>query len=391
MSISITASPQAYTPSDNDIIWQFTSTNSGQQNFSFFVEVYIDGILRGSHIVFPERSNKGKFNAMETARLYCSKPVIPSAWSAGAQNFVSVYLKIWERYGDPAENQGSASTSSTVIAWKARLTDEQWVEYDDATYRMGNGCKFLTFFPRDERMLCGFDEKLFMMYINDGTLNPELQVSLYDSSGGLVNTDTIGLPSGGETIIIFDAGIDQLVAQSTLTQANFEDSEYYTLRVSDGSSILGETFNVYVDTSCDTYSTKRLHFINKLGGMDSWSFTKANTQRREVKSFGFEKSFGRWNSSNVYGYDLADGREQQIIKTSTGTMTISSDWLKEAVQNWLADELYESPFVLLEFPEYLKRVNVLNSQFNIRQTLTDQLFQEVVEINLSDARKSVLV
>lgn len=114
MAITITSTPQTYTPSDNDIIWEFTSTNTGQANFSFFVKVYIGLTLVGSHIVFPERSNKGKFNASETARLYCQRPTLPTAFSTNASNIAQVKIEIFERYGDPPSVVGASQVNSST-------------------------------------------------------------------------------------------------------------------------------------------------------------------------------------------------------------------------------------------------------------------------------------
>ena len=47
MAITINDVPQDYSASGNPIVWTFESDQTGQANFSFLVEVYVGGTLRG--------------------------------------------------------------------------------------------------------------------------------------------------------------------------------------------------------------------------------------------------------------------------------------------------------------------------------------------------------
>jgi hypothetical protein len=72
-------------------------------------------------------------------------------------------------------------------------------------------------------------------------------------------------------------------------------------------------------------------------------------------------------------------------------MTVTSDWIEVDVQNWLVRELYESPFVCMIYSLVTYRVQILNSSYIKKKIITDGLVQEIVEVGLSDARKSVLI
>ena len=65
MAVTIQQVPQLYTPSDSPIMWRFSSNQTGQANFSFLVEVYIDAVLDSRHIIFPEVGIYAHFDASE--------------------------------------------------------------------------------------------------------------------------------------------------------------------------------------------------------------------------------------------------------------------------------------------------------------------------------------
>ena len=53
MAVTINSSPQLFTPSDNPIIWSFSSNATANTNFSYLVEVYVRGSLTGTHQIYP--------------------------------------------------------------------------------------------------------------------------------------------------------------------------------------------------------------------------------------------------------------------------------------------------------------------------------------------------
>ena len=63
-------------------------------------------------------------------------------------------------------------------------------------------------------------------------------------------------------------------------------------------------------------------------------------------------------------------------------MDVTSDWMKESVQNWLSKELYMSPIVWIEENPDLYRCKVTNKKFDKKIQETDMLFQEVAQIEL---------
>lgn len=399
MAVTITQSPQAVTPSDNPVVWVFSSTQAAQPNFYFFVEVYINGSGTPSsrHVIFVEvNGDTAHFDAEgEKITAYiCTNPV-PTAstasFSADAANNATISIKVTEYYGTPATAQASA-TSSTVRVFKSSLSDDNYVDFDNTDYRFSapiTDKKFMTFLPREERLDVNVHEENMFFLINANNNTYDLQVTLYDSNNLSIATDDIRLDTAH--FVLMNAGPRSVIANSTITLVNFEAAAYYTIKVKSGITF-GETLTIYLD-QCNLYETKRLHFLNSLGGIDGFSFTKGNTHNRNITRFGMEKQWGAFNADNEYVFTKDQGREIDYLTNSAGSRQLTSDFITQDIQNWLAAELYETSYCLLEVNEgeTLKRVKLTNGQVAYDKASRGELMQAVVDINTSDNRKSSLI
>ncbi len=398
MAVTITQSPKSFTPSDNPIDWVFASDQYTQENFAFLVKVYVDGVLVENHYpIFPEvNSNTARFNAEDVARRYCSAPTFAAAtFSNNAANFKDIYIEIVERYGDPIAN-GASATSSTITAFKAGLSDSEFVDwisnFGDYLWSATTP-KFLSYFPRDEKYFCSMTETAFLTFLNNED-DLDVIVKLYDENGSEITNDAIATVSTSCKVIVLNCSPQSIIDNSLITEANFDSCSYYTIQLTDYVKET-EAFKFYVDRSCTYTGSRRIHFICSIGSMESFTFNKMNQVRRDIEHNSIEKQFGFWDSDNLYQYNVNQGREIDFSTTSSGKMMISSDYLTTDLQEWLVRHCYESPFVFMEQVSngetQFKRVKVLNTSYTLKNVDEEELIQETIEINLSDARKSMTV
>lgn len=392
MATTILTEPQSFTPSDNDIVWTFSSDQSSQPNFAFLVKVFINSVNVGNHLIFPEYGgNRAHYNAQDDARIYCTRPNIDATvFATAANNTGEIYIEVYDYYGDPAEIQGSPDTSATLRFFKAALSDVDFVNWDASEYIMNPNSKWLTFYPRAQQLLCSMTENLFMMFITNGD-DCNVEITIYDENDNVISSDNPSIGSTGIDIMIMNLSPTMLLANTVFTPTEIGNTSYYTIAISNTAVELSETMTVYIDRRCDKYGTKRLHYITSIGSIDAFSFILANKETREVKSSSYEKQLGGFTAGGTYVYDLTEGRESDYIKTSKGRMTVNSDFIEEEMQNYLVRELYESPMVLVEESSQLVRYRVLNTGYEKKKRKTDVLFNEVVELGLNDHRKSVLL
>ncbi len=177
------------------------------------------------------------------------------------------------------------------------------------------------------------------------------------------------------------------MANTTITQANF-DSAYY-FEISTDKIGVSETVKYYMDNSCGLYESFRLLFASRLGGWEAYTFNLLSRQTTSTESVQFNKAFGKWEN-NDFVYNKEDGRLLDYQTMSIDNLLINSDWIKEGVQNWLVENLYESPVVYLQSGTDFIRVNVTNKGGTEKKRVNDMLFNEVIQLEYSNSRKSFL-
>lgn len=388
MTLTINSIPQLYTPSDNPVVFRFSSDQTANANFIYYIEVYVNGILKGTHLVATESGIYAHFDATDYASIACATPTMGSSFAASAANNAEIYIKVYERYGTPPSNQASA-TSTTITVFKAGLSDKDFVNFTYSDYTYATSKKWLSLFPSSERYLCSLTEEMWSMFITNNAVGLFLEVELYDEDGMLIIADS-GALGGNYKITIIDTSPASIIANTGVTSAQFDDCYYYEFWLDNGTGAT-EKFRVYVDRTCDKYITKRFLFLSSIGSIEAFSYTLATEETRDIKRYSFETQFGGFDDSNNYVFSTSEGRQKDYLITSTGKMTVNSDWITQDLYLWLTRELLETPFVLMQYEGDTYRIRLLNSTYKVFTRRVDTIFNSVIEVGLSDARKSVTI
>ena len=387
MAVTFHTQPQVFTPASNPVVWTFSSDQTFQTNFSYIVEVYINSILHSTHQVFPQNGIYAKFNASEIMRGILSSPLITDTTFvtlySSAYDFVN--LKVYEQYGATPAIFANATSASKYV-FNAALRHQDFVNWDYLDYNISttnplNGIAYLTSWPRSRKYLCGLTEKVFLGFIsNDSGL--QIDIRLYDSANALI-VASLGNTITFQQLTVLDASPQTIIDNTAITSGDFSTCVYYTVRTN--ATGIGaytgrsEVFEIYIDTECQRYPSRRLHWLNKFGVWDSFTFDLVSTDSTKVEGNRYEKEKGIWEDEN-YVYPLYQGEGTTFSKRAEDTLTLNSDWLKQDVQQWLVRELYESPKVYLESSGSFEPVNVTNASYKLKVSRRDGLIQELVEI-----------
>lgn len=402
MAITITRSPRAFDPGCNPVEWIFESTEAAQPNFSFIVELYIDAALHSTHEVFVESANAGKFNAQSITRAALLNTqftrndldldtLIYHEWS----------ITVYEKYGTPpVADLGSAESSGETYLLNAAFRQLKFIDWDYQDYSIGPGGKtnlFLTDFPRNRKDMIGITESKFLSIINGDGTACDADVVLYDITGSVVASTTWN--TGLWTVPMLQIGPDTLIEETALTTANFSNAYKYTVKLTRLTAPLkvSETYTLYMDHGCERYTRHRLHWLNKYGAWDSFTFTLVSDHSSDVTINNYQRDPGVWQDDS-FGYGIRTGSQMTMSKYSVDKMLLNSDWIHEDVQQWLVRELYESPRVYLQLQDdepvgaYLvyEPVNVTNASYLLKQRKKAGLIQEQVQITRTYTRVSQL-
>lgn len=391
MAVTIHDSPQDFTPSDNPINWTFSSDQTAQTNFSFLVEVYINGVLFANELIFPDNGIYGRFDGSSYASTNCSVPNISDSFLDNANNNGYISITVIERYGDPIADQASAS-SSDVNFYKARLDDEDFVDYTATDYIINPGISklWLSNFPGGyageiRPLVRREDEQLRIMVINNEANIANLKIELFDSNDVSVAswTATPLMSSWKITIINFTPAV--VVSSTTITQTNFDDSAYMVVSAANYL----DAYYIDLNENCKFSTYKRIHFLTQIGSIESLSFDLLSRISGTVKSYGYKKGFGEWNGSS-FEYTKEQGQDLDFAKTSDREMMVESDWLQEDVQHWLNRNLYESPAVWVEENDSLLRRKISSTAWKDAYHENEMLFKEQITLTLPSKTSMIL-
>jgi hypothetical protein len=110
-------------------------------------------------------------------------------------------------------------------------------------------------------------------------------------------------------------------------------------------------------------------------------------------SHGHQKTFGNYEGA-AYVFSDNEGQLVDHAKHITRKMVITSDFLSEAVQNYLALNLLGSPLIYLQDPLIsgapLQRRRIKNPAFKEDIQENDQIFLLVAEIELTPINSMVV-
>lgn len=392
MAITIYDEPQLIAPAGNPLVFTFSSNQTAQPNFSFIVELYVDSQLRLTQEVFRQFNTLGRIDVSEAVQSVMSN-IIPTTniENDASQSMVTYAIIVYEKYGTTPTIQAS-DTSTTLKAINAALEYDKWVNWDYTIYdpNLTQDAVFMTYFPTSKRALCGMEENFYLGYLEQTASAPViLEVYLEDIQGNTITSDSISLTSVEFNIL--NVGPQVIIANSIITQNDFDDCYRYSVAVSvAGVSFVGP-FIIYMDLECKRYDTYRLHWLNKFGSFDSFTFSLVSTEAANVQSYGYQRDPGVWDGTS-YTYPLYAGQAINFAKTKTETLTLNSDWINQDVQNWLVKSLYDSPLVYLERENgtEFEPVKVTNSNYTLKQRRRDGLIQETVNIDRTFTYRSQL-
>ena len=389
MAITFISQPTQWDPICNPTIFVFESDNTGQANFSFVIEVYFNAGLISTHQVFPEDGDSGKFDLSSIGRAIITNnfpdPLLLDQELMGSpQTFL---LLVYERYGTPAEVQvASAEASNGIEFLNAAFRQEFWLSwnYQDYDIEQASGTRlFLTEFPRDKRDLVGYYDYKYLSIINSTGTLVYGQAVLYDINNSVIaSADFI---KDNYTIPLVQVGPESLVIGTTLVVGNFTNCYYYTIEIYQNAAPTkdSELYKIYYDQSCSNYPRYRLHWLNKFGAWDSFTFNLLSEHSTDIEATRYNRRTGRWQAGD-YEYSLSDGNRMTVNKSMSDKLLLNSDWIHEDIQQWLVRDLYESPRVYIQKDfgsSVLEPVNVTNANYTLKQRRKAGLIQEAVQID----------
>jgi hypothetical protein len=381
-------------------VWVFSSDQTGQPNFSYKVELKINGAVFGTYELYPMQGAYCKFDASEYVRSFVRTHITyltGFSWESQDQA-VSVQIIVSESYGTPPALEDSQESAGNYV-FNGSLRYETfnsynyqfyWLDYTNAIQP-----QFMTSYPADQKQLVPFRPPFFVgILANRDHEYYELRLRIYDITGASTYSyiAVIDLDFISNMLDISPSSMD---AMGWTSGIEWNDCYYYEvelLATSDGLPYTTQStlpIRLYLDRSCSRFEEQRLYWVNKFGSIDQYTFNKLSIESSSIKAYDYQVQPGTW-IDGFFNLGLNDAEKKIAMKSAEDRITINSDWMKASVQHWLVRELYESPQVWLFVGGQFHPVIVENNSSILKSRFKDGLIQESVSIMVTWSYRSQL-
>jgi len=398
MAITIQKQPTQDVPAYNDIVYIVSSDNTSEANFKYVADIYIGSdMIRVTANKHPDYTN-GLFNIGRIIESYVNSDINKdlNGFQLNLNSYTPFYIQFGEEYGSTPTVYPNLTTSSTHYAWNGVLDFLPYQSYDQNDYVMRSSVadgKFLTNMPQSGVIRSSEDAWLYSV----GYARTDIyggQIVTYDSTGAPIQTLIFSNPhylvaSVNGKYLRMPAGTNNLnnipASAVVLGSLPIIDSNVAKYDV----AILDSGFSVYdfhsftVDNTCTKNEVFRFHFLNQLGGYDSFTFYRGNIKTSNIERSNYKQVSNVMTSATTSGYNTYSRGKKDFNITISENIKVQSDWVNQATMIWL-EELITSPDVYLDHATYgLVAVNINNSNYEIKQDAQEKLFNLTLDFNYS--------
>jgi hypothetical protein len=161
------------------------------------------------------------------------------------------------------------------------------------------------------------------------------------------------------------------------------NTKYYDVRV----KIAGvQVDTMRVNLTCTQYDIIPLHFLNAVGGYETFHFSLVNRQSRSVERKSFERLNYEYESAttsmdNVDAYGRLYGGTIPFSTQQKVTYKLISDWINFTDYNWIK-ELISSPEVYMQRNNQFIPVVVGTNNWSEKKRFADKTFNLELDIEL---------
>lgn len=402
MAISIHQTPPLYAPGFNDLIYVVSSNNTAQANFQYVCDIYVtddagavshagQSYLRKKTPADPVYSS-GVFNITQEVRAFLTSDIGDAAYNFQKSNnsIIRIICQFGEEYGPSSGVTVYPDLTNDVARtyWNAGLDFQDSINYNVDEW-VGNTASTtrnsLTYRPTSGTIRS--DEREWVSNLAQSVNEIKYaMVEVWKANGTFVRLFQInniysGIASAGERFVRIPVGMGQLdqIPPASILSGNqpisFNAGRYrvYFTNATSGT-VREEQWYVIDDDACTQHDRYRLHFRNKAGGYDSFTFSLAHKHSMDIKRDTFKRNMITRIGGGRYGTNMSDKGDVNYRTQIKDKITLNSDWINETESEWL-EQLVTSPEVYHDHPtDGLIAISITNSEYTRKQQVTDGLF-----------------
>jgi hypothetical protein len=271
---------------------------------------------------------------------------------------------------------GASIITEFKTVWNGVNNLTNWLDFDYTDYDNAvTGKKFLTYAPRTQYI--DSNQSAFLYFLASDLSKTKVNLTGYDASGNAIASALISITQTDKfsrvAIGTYDIVNSDASAWVGSTPSTFLTGvSYYTVKVESGSTV-SETFTFYVDSKCSKYTPIRLHWLNRLGGFDSFNFIYKSEVDTDVKRSSYLQEHHNFTGAS-WEYNKASRGNTVYNVEMTSTTRVNTDFLTDSESEWMED-LFTSPVVYQELNNELIAVTIDGKNIKRQTSLNDKLAQ----------------
>ena len=306
--------------------------------------------------------------------------------------------------------QGSAVSGNTFDSWNSSPKYIEWADLSGRTKGYQNWSIEDNSAETDKEFLNGFEQQA--EWFNLSSANNFLKVRTeqkYQASWimrqNLSDTYKIYLQTLDSTfttilsttmtaantagLYTLDVGASEIASHTWVTTPVMTNVKYYALRIINFTQDVWVTKTIMfeIDDCENTYTDFELHYLNRKGGYDSFTFSGKSNQTTSIN-----KNFAKYNTRTIGVSSITHNtyaqRKRAFHTGLSDSYRLNSRLLKDFEVKGLED-LFSSPEVYWKYDDNFVSVNVTNNTFEHAKSENGQVYsmEVTMEIDNSDKRQ----
>lgn len=363
MAILVNQEPQLYAPAYNQQPWVFQDTAAvgDESNWRMVIGILRAGSLsdiiatvkarfrvgsNGQVVFDPQRIVEGDLSFDHT-------PMV-TGWEVCSSSIMTYSIIAASQFFDAAQGRWLAKAtylSRLKYVYNGVFDPLDFVGYNYANvalFNIANTTPALTNAPTSQDI--GSNESLWLHSLSaaDG-LAADAYVTTYSNAGAVLTNTAIANPYATWSIFVnrrrtrFAAGTRDL----TTLGVSFTNVASYTVQFRNSSGVVRGATYTFTINDCAKYATTRLHWLNRLGGFDAYTFKLKSTNKRTIDRSTFGRQQNTLEGAGSYAYAKSSRGAVVFNTTQAKMLTLNAQLANDAEAVWMED-LFTSPVVFIE-------------------------------------------
>lgn len=391
MAITIIEQPYEGSPAHNPIIYKVSTSNYAQPNIRVVADVYVDSVqvARLKPFIDYNSLNESTIDISDIVSSYVGADAAECVNASGGDTILynskaAVQIKFGEEYGSTPTVYANLADSTERNIYNIALPYNTYVDWQTSMPAFGisggryaitnfNGTRYVI--DGQRAVMCALKE-----YLVPGSpvALPYVVVKQYDKDGNLLDTDEVQLTNQ----IADDAYYCSVNVMELFTKQ--WNTAYFTfyfsaVTISTMNYNNGNLYTYYYEEANCRHDVYRVHWLNRLGGWDSFNFKAQSKVSYNVE----RKTYN--NDEPRVPYSNHDFRKKHTRIKYDESVVLNSDWITETESKWL-EEIITSPIVLIENNGVLYSAMLTNNSYDRRKSsFGDKLINMQLNIDYSQS------